>query len=224
MKTLKKNLLPILVLGLFLFQNSTLQASCTYAKSFSGEEMDVGIMLSWTTSSEEENARFVIEKAEDGGEFAPIGSVTGAGNSKELKSYDFFDIDIRGQYLLYRLRQIDHDGTSSYSKTLFITMSTANQFMVAQMSEVIATDVFEVSIDALVDSHLEYTLTDWKGNIVLQEGLNVVAGLNDIMIELDNKDEGIYKLVLRVEEEVEELTFRKVFDPNKPKVVTAKKN
>lgn len=204
--------------------SNALQATCTYEKNFSGEELEVGIMLSWSTISEENNAMFVIEKAEDGGEFISVGTVSGAGNSQETKSYDFFDIDIRGQYLLYRLRQIDLDGTSSYSKTLFISKSVANSFMVAQMSDVMAAEVFEVSIDAMTDSYLEYTLTDAKGEIVLQENINILRGINDIMIELDNSDVGIYKLRLRVDEEEEVLTFRKIINAEKStKGVTARK-
>ena len=48
--------------------------------------------------------------------FNPIGEVKGAGNSNEVMSYSFIDKAPLSKTNYYRLKQIDTDGTYTYSK------------------------------------------------------------------------------------------------------------
>ena len=82
-----------------------------YSKKFQGEEQEVGVFLSWSTSSEDGTSLFIIERATDGEEFESIGAIGGAGDSDQEKEYNFFDFNIHGSYILYRLKQTDKDGT-----------------------------------------------------------------------------------------------------------------
>ncbi|MDA8886024.1 T9SS type A sorting domain-containing protein [Bacteroidia bacterium] len=74
--------------------------------------------LNWTTASELNNKVFEVERSIDGGiTFTKIGFKAGHGNSYEIQKYDFIDnsIPILTNKVLYRLNQIDFDGTHTLS-------------------------------------------------------------------------------------------------------------
>lgn len=73
------------------------------------------VCLEWTTLSEKNNCCFAVERTEDGSRFEEIETVKGAGNSHVLLNYSVFDNSPHSGLSYYRLKQIDFDGTFSYS-------------------------------------------------------------------------------------------------------------
>ena len=77
-----------------------------------------GAMLTWQTSSETNNYGFKVERAFSSAQngWETIGFVEGEGTSHKVHSYSFVDNTISqpGRYL-YRLKQIDTDGSYEYS-------------------------------------------------------------------------------------------------------------
>jgi hypothetical protein len=76
--------------------------------------------LKWTTMSEKGNKAFEVQRSIDGTEFVKIGEVQGSNNSREKKNYSFTDKEPLNGGNYYRLKQIDHDGTFTYSEIKFI--------------------------------------------------------------------------------------------------------
>ncbi|MBS1581692.1 MAG: T9SS type A sorting domain-containing protein [Bacteroidetes bacterium] len=72
--------------------------------------------LEWTTASERGNDRFEVERSRDGVSFEVIARVPGAGDSQGLLAYTAFDEQPFPGWDLYRLRQVDLDGTSTLSE------------------------------------------------------------------------------------------------------------
>ncbi len=83
--------------------------------SFTAEARDEVIDLHWTTSSEQDNDRFEIERSGDGVLFQPIGTVDGAGNSLHELHYSFTDRSPLNEVNYYRLKQVDLDGQYEFS-------------------------------------------------------------------------------------------------------------
>jgi hypothetical protein len=73
-------------------------------------------ILKWITASEKNNAYFVVERSSDGIEFTPVGTIGGNGNSGILRTYSFTDEQPLPGDNYYRLKQVDLDGTTSFSK------------------------------------------------------------------------------------------------------------
>jgi len=75
------------------------------------------VRIAWATASETNNASFTVERSVAGRPFAAIGTVAGAGNSVVARSYDLLDTKLPAgaTVLYYRLRQVDLDGTTTYS-------------------------------------------------------------------------------------------------------------
>lgn len=81
-----------------------------------------GVALSWQTASELRNAYFEVQRSADGDAFEALGRVAGAGTSAQARHYQFRDAaPLALGY--YRLRQVDADGTSSFSPVVAVRAS-----------------------------------------------------------------------------------------------------
>ncbi|MEO1652916.1 MAG: T9SS type A sorting domain-containing protein, partial [Bacteroidota bacterium] len=83
--------------------------------SFNGINRGEDIQLQWTTISEINNEKFVIERSKDGRNFEEIAQIDGAGNSQRLIEYTYHDTQPFIGVNYYRLKQIDFNGSFSYS-------------------------------------------------------------------------------------------------------------
>ena len=85
--------------------------------SFDLNKLENGqIDLKWSTTSEQNNAFFFIERSQDGRNFKTIGSIEGAGNSQTLLEYSFLDTQPDLGFNYYRLKQVDFNGQFEYSE------------------------------------------------------------------------------------------------------------
>ncbi|MDB5269519.1 MAG: hypothetical protein JWP58_2559 [Hymenobacter sp.] len=75
------------------------------------------VALAWATASEKNSAAFEVERSLDGNAFARIGTVAAAGSSSTPHNYELLDAQLPtgAATLYYRLRQVDADGSFSYS-------------------------------------------------------------------------------------------------------------
>jgi len=83
---------------------------------FSGETKKGFNRLTWATASEINNRGFDLERSDDAVNFEKIGFVEGAGMSSEFHAYSYDDYRMKNSLQYYRLRQVDFDGKSTYSK------------------------------------------------------------------------------------------------------------
>ncbi|MFC6221992.1 FG-GAP-like repeat-containing protein [Hymenobacter artigasi] len=83
------------------------------------------VQLKWATASEKNSAFFDVERSLDGRAFERLGTVAAAGSSTAPKAYALLDGKLpAGQpALYYRLRQVDLDGTATYSVVRSVALS-----------------------------------------------------------------------------------------------------
>jgi hypothetical protein len=82
------------------------------------------VTLRWSTTSEENNAGFDVERSTDGETFTAIGFEPGVGTTEEAQSYRFVDREAPfAMTLFYRLRQVDTDGTFEYSPVVEVEVT-----------------------------------------------------------------------------------------------------
>jgi hypothetical protein len=85
-------------------------------------------LLSWETASERNNAHFEVEASTDGVAFRQLGRVAGHGTSTQAHTYTFTDaglVQYAAPQVYYRLRQVDTDGTSTYSPVRTLALADA---------------------------------------------------------------------------------------------------
>jgi hypothetical protein len=99
--------------------------------SFTAEISDYSVLLKWVTASELNNKGFYIERRQPESEWQSIGFVPGAGTSSETKFYTFQDARIIKNIYKYRLKQVDFDGTYSYSQEIIADL-VPNKFVLNQ--------------------------------------------------------------------------------------------
>ncbi|SNC76567.1 Por secretion system C-terminal sorting domain-containing protein [Hymenobacter gelipurpurascens] len=96
--------------------------------SFMAKAVGQSAQLTWRTAQEQNNDYFVIERSFDGKSFSSVGQVKGQGTTSVATDYRFTDAQAgqqaQGQVAYYRLRQVDTDGTASYSSVQALTFST----------------------------------------------------------------------------------------------------
>ena len=89
-------------------------------------------LLTWRTLSETNNALFDVQVASQSGAFHTVGSVKGAGTTAEPQRYRFRVTDLAPGVHQFRLRQVDFDGTASFSDTKTLAMGTDGPFTMVQ--------------------------------------------------------------------------------------------
>lgn len=91
--------------------------------AFEGVSTDNGTALTWRTATETNNAGFAVQRRiEAQGGWTQVGFVEGAGTTSEPQSYRFTDqgLPYEADRLEYRLRQVDTDGSASYSTAVTV--------------------------------------------------------------------------------------------------------
>jgi hypothetical protein len=188
------------------------QAICTYQKQLEGQEFPIGVMLTWSTSLEENTATFMIEKSENGLDFTNIGTTQSAGNSKKVKEYNFLDVMANTQFVHYRLKQIDIDGSFSYTDVLKVKKTITNNFMIARMSSPNTSKDFTATVDAFKDGNLRYEIRDLENNILFSSLMPVQNGLNEVSVSLTDLKPNTYKFCLAMDNEEESIILQKTLD------------
>jgi hypothetical protein len=94
--------------------------------SFDAKRQKTATALEWQTASEVNSDRFEIQRSTDNKEFETIGSVKAATFSTSTRAYAFSDIaPVTAATNYYRLKQLDRDGSFTYSRTVSITSGDA---------------------------------------------------------------------------------------------------
>ena len=93
--------------------------------TFTAEAESQSARLRWTTASEKNSAYFAIERSRDGQAFEQIGKQQGQGSKPSPTSYTFLDERLSAGTAYYRLRQVDTDGTATYSPVRTVALAGA---------------------------------------------------------------------------------------------------
>ncbi len=132
---------------------------------------DKEIDLIWRTASETDNDYFIIEKSRDGTEFRAMEKIPSQGDSREISSYRTIDRQPNRGINYYRLKQVDLDGSFTYSKIVSITLEALAYDLVvypnpiAKGQELVIASRFAEDLDiSIVDATGKVLITSKIGN------------------------------------------------------------
>ncbi|MET4105833.1 T9SS type A sorting domain-containing protein [Hymenobacter sp. UYP22] len=152
--------------------------------SFTAQAAGQDAKLAWTTAQEVNNDHFVVERSFDGQTFATVKQVKGQGTKSTATVYAEVDAQVaakaQGRVVYYRLRQVDTDGTESFSTVQSVSFPVAAQATV---------EVYPNPASSLQDARLDLTgapagsyqvtITDMAGRTVRTLSRN--GGSNDYL-------------------------------------------
>lgn len=98
----------------------------TFAAAQDGD----AVQLIWTTASEADNAGFRVQRANgSAGAWKTLAFVSGEGTTSEPRQYRFADRELpaAADRLVYRLEQVDTDGTTHYSPEVEVQLAAPEQ-------------------------------------------------------------------------------------------------
>ncbi|MBO0931364.1 zinc-dependent metalloprotease [Fibrella aquatilis] len=97
------------------------------------------VRLSWSTASEHNSDYFTVERSQQLGEFGPVGNVTAARESAQIRHYGLNDDAPLLGTSYYRLRQTDRDGQIQFSKPVAVTLDPSAPLLLVSPNPVSST-------------------------------------------------------------------------------------
>ena len=98
--------------------------------SFTARLINDKVELNWETKTETNNRGFEIEKYNN--QWNKIGFVKGHGTTTETSNYTLTDKNVYGSSVKYRLKQIDYNGSFTYSRVIEVKLSTVVDYKLCQ--------------------------------------------------------------------------------------------
>ncbi|GAA4347910.1 hypothetical protein GCM10023185_03300 [Hymenobacter saemangeumensis] len=156
----------------------------------------VDAKLQWTTASERNNDRFEVERSGNGRDFVKVASVQGQGNTSRPSDYTHTDAGIGRQVsglVYYRLKQVDLDGSFSYSPVRTVSFTKAVVPAISLYPNP-ATSETKLDLSQLPAGSYQVRVLDATGRVIL--GLQLEAGLQH-GLDLTKVASGTYTLLVR---------------------------
>ncbi len=173
----------------------TSQFTCNFALPvelvfFKAQAQGEQALLTWATAMEKNNDAFVIERSQDGIQFERISSLAGRGTTSQLTNYSFIDEHPYSGISYYRLKQVDFDGTQTYSTIQTVYFDSSSEFFLFPNP---ATDELNIvlSTDEIYDIHVYSNLG------VEVHNLDTTKNSTTYTIHLNGLASGSYIIELR---------------------------
>lgn len=155
------------------------------------------VTLSWSTSSETNNRGFEIERKSDG-IFQSIGFIDGFGNTTANNQYSFTDNNLTAAHYIYRLKQVDFDGTATYSNEVEVDL-LPDEYELFQNYPNPFNPTTMVKFSMPSAGRVLISIYDMIGQKVLEViNEDLAAGTHEVEIDGRNLSSGVYVYQLSV--------------------------
>jgi hypothetical protein len=130
--------------------------------NFTGKAENDAVQLQWLTAQEINNDYFIVEHSIDGVNFSKTAKVDSKGNTSIGHAYTYQDKQAVQGSNFYRLKQVDVDGSFSYSN---IALVKNNAKKISILSNPVANEIILTNVN--VDSKSSYKIVNTAGKIVV---------------------------------------------------------
>ncbi len=168
---------------------------------FRATKMESDVLLEWKTASEENNDFFEIQVAKgedalDSGDFGILGTVSGQGTTPNPHTYYFDDRELfKTGIRYYRLRQVDYDGTESYTPVIPVLFDVPSVNFKVFPNPVMSGEVPKLYLDLEEDTRINIVLSDISGKVLFRLDEEFSAGQVTMPIEWQESwPPGVYYL------------------------------
>ena len=156
--------------------------------------------LQWTTLSEYNNDYFEIQRSIGKGDFEAIGKVPGI-NKPHLYAFTDHDIASSGVHI-YRLRQVDYDGTETLSDQIAIKV-TSDTDVKTRISPNPATNLVHLQIEGNAEDNVRVQLFNMSGQMVISDMSEKMTDDAQIFdLNTSSLQKGMYNLVIQIKDRI----------------------
>ena len=161
--------------------------------AFFALKVEDGVLLKWTTATENNNSGFVIERSSNKLDFTEVAFVDGQGTTTDVTDYEYTDrISKPGEYS-YRLKQIDFDGTFTYSNVVATEVNGPAVFVLSQNYPNPFNPSTMIKFSLPVDSRVSIELFNTLGEKVDElTNSDYSIGSHEINFDASNLSNGVY--------------------------------
>ncbi|HEX4956915.1 MAG TPA: M14 family zinc carboxypeptidase [Lacibacter sp.] len=161
--------------------------------NFYGKVNDVNaVNLFWEAYTDNEHDHFVIERSFNGVDFQAIGSYKG------FPPYQYQDATPQIGKNYYRIRQVDKNGSITYSKTIELNLTGIKRFTIFPNPVM---DRLQIQTNQPINERYTVQITDINGRVVLQTLSNIYFNRSAISIDVTKLTSQLYFLRLLNEHE-----------------------
>ncbi len=146
------------------------------------------VRVSWTTTVEENNRYFIVQRSADGQNYTDI-DTTAAANQPH--SYNYTDATPLKGNNFYRIEQVDLDGKSSYSETMQVTLSGSGQ-LALRLTPNPSPGLIYLELSNADQGRLDVSLTDPMGRVLRRWTFNKQGQQFSQSIDPGNLPTGTY--------------------------------
>jgi hypothetical protein len=154
------------------------------------------VKIDWATAAEINNDYFVIEKSANGKDYTAMTTINGAGNSTSNNYYNTVDERPYSPISYYRLKQVDFNGTTTYSKVVALRIS-GKDFESMNIQSDYGNGSIRVTLGGIYKGKADYRLSDALGNIIASNIIQAVDGVTEIKIDASRLARGVYYFNIR---------------------------
>ncbi len=165
--------------------------------NFSGTKQNAINNLTWTTSTEQNNAGFYLERSADGKNFSSlefIASKAVNGNSNSSLTYVFPDTKPLKGDNYYRLKQVDKDGKSAFSSIVLLRADKKGDLQISSIYPNPVKSEANLVITAPASDKISIAVVDMAGKLITQLNTQVVSGDNMIKLNTSGLASGTYSV------------------------------
>ena len=153
-------------------------------------------IVKWETTTEINSSHFNVLRSLDGQQFENLGRVNtkaSNGNSNQLLSYNFVDVNPQIGHNYYRLEQVDMDNKTSLGKVIDIIWSQEGMELSIYPNP--AKDILHINLETkYAEASIEVRLLDMSGRMIKSIQATSVDGMNQLTMSLNDIAAGAYGL------------------------------
>ncbi len=141
--------------------------------SFAAKAEETAVALTWTTASEKNNDRFEIERSADGRTFEYLTTLKGSGTTTLARHYQSLDKNPFNGINYYRLKQIDFDGTATFSEIVSVEIKSGK---IELFPNPVAGTLY-LRMSDFAEREVQFQITDLTGKTMLSGQTDINEGI-----------------------------------------------
>lgn len=173
-----------------IFGNGNVPVELT---NFAASVINNQVVLNWATATETNNSGFAIERSSDNSSFTQVAFVDGYGTTTEKHVYSYTDASALSGTYTYRLKQVDFDGSISYSDAVEVTVGLPVEFSMDQNFPNPFNPTTTIRFALPTDSHVAINVYNALGQQVANiVNSNYAAGSHEFNFNASSLSSGVY--------------------------------